>query len=156
MRKLFIALVAVVVAQASFGQTDENWKQKFEQLGTMLPTPNAYRTASGAPGNEYWQQKADYKMSITIDDSNQILTGEETITYYNQSPDNLDYLWVQLDQNMRAQDSNTPLVRSSQMRDSLNAHQLYNYANNYDGGFKIQKVTDTKNTAYLLLFSEIQ
>jgi hypothetical protein len=145
MRKLLFALVALLAIQTSYGQTDENWKQKFEQLGTMLPTPNTYRTASGAPGTEYWQQRADYKMSIVIDDNKQTLTGEETITYFNQSPDNLDYLWVQLDQNMRAQDSNTPLVRSSQMSDSLSSRQLYTYARDYDGGFKISKVTDAQD-----------
>ncbi|MFZ9044395.1 MAG: M1 family metallopeptidase [Cyclobacteriaceae bacterium] len=144
MKKLLFALVALVMVQATFGQTDEKWGQKFEQLGTILPTPNAYRNASGAPGKDYWQQRADYKMSIVIDDNKQTLAGEETITYYNQSPDELDYLWVQLDQNMRAQDSNTPLVSTSQMKDSLSARQLYSYAKDYDGGFKISKVTDAQ------------
>lgn len=95
-----------VLAQGSYGE----WKQKFEQLGTMLPTPNTYRTASGAPGIDYWQQRADYKIDVTIDDETQMLYGEEEITYYNNSPDVLRYLWVQLDQNMRANNSNTPLV----------------------------------------------
>jgi hypothetical protein len=144
MKKLLFALLALVMVQATFGQTDEKWGQKFEQLGTILPTPNAYRNASGAPGKDYWQQRADYKMSIVIDDNKQTLAGEETITYYNQSPDELDYLWVQLDQNMRAQDSNTPLVSTSQMKDSLSARQLYSYAKDYDGGFKISKVTDAQ------------
>ena len=145
MKKLLIAGLCILTVHLSFGQTDPSWGQKFEQLGTTLPTPNTYRTAAGAPGKDYWQQRADYKMSITIDDEKQTLTGAETITYYNQSPDQLEYLWLQLDQNMRAKDSNTPLVRSSEMRDSLSAHQLYDYANDYDGGFKIAKVTDVQN-----------
>jgi hypothetical protein len=142
MKKLITAMVIWMTVSAAFSQTDENWGQKFEQLGTMLPTPNTYRTASGAPGKDYWQQQVDYKMSVTIDDNKQTLTGSETITYYNQSPDNLDYLWVQLDQNVRAQDSNTPVVKPTTMKDSLSARQLLTYANDYDGGFKIQKVTD--------------
>jgi hypothetical protein len=145
MKKLSIGLVALLTFSLSFAQTDENWDRKFEQLGTMLPTPNTYRTASGAPGKEYWQQRADYRMSITIDDEKQQLIGKETITYFNQSPDDLEYLWLQLDQNMRAQDSNTPLIRSSDMKDTLSARQLYNYAKDYDGGFKIQKVSDAQD-----------
>jgi hypothetical protein len=145
MKRVLVAIGLIAFAMSSYGQTDENWGRKFEQLGTMLPTPNSYRTAAGAPGKDYWQQRADYKIALTIDDNKQTLTGSETITYYNQSPDNLEYLWVQLDQNMRAQDSNTPKVRSSQMRDTLSAHQLKGYTNDYDGGFKIAKVTDASN-----------
>ncbi|MFT7020530.1 MAG: hypothetical protein ACJASO_002725, partial [Cyclobacteriaceae bacterium] len=141
MKKLLLSF-CVLASVLAYGQTDKNWEKKFEQLGTILATPNTYRTAAGAPGKDYWQQRADYKMSIVLDDDKQTIKGSETITYYNQSPDALEYLWVQLDQNMRAQDSSTPLVRAGQMSDSLNAHQLLTYANDYDGGFKISKVTD--------------
>ena len=68
-------------------------------------TPNMYRTASGAPGSAYYQQQADYKMDIVLDDKNAKIYGFETITYTNNSPDDLEYLWVQLDQNKRAKDS---------------------------------------------------
>ncbi|MEL6669485.1 MAG: M1 family peptidase, partial [Bacteroidota bacterium] len=74
----------------------------FRQLYDELPTPNVYRNASGAPGHEYWQQQADYEMEIRLDDENQQIYGTETITYHNNSPDELAYLWVQLDQNVRA------------------------------------------------------
>jgi len=123
-------------------QKDTEWEQKFEQLGTMLPTPNTYRTASGAPGHEYWQQKADYKMDITLNDENQSITGSETITYYNNSPDALEYLWVQLDQNVRARDSDTPLIGRSAMRDTLSAVAVFSLTGDgsYDGGFKIKSV----------------
>ena len=123
-------------------QKDTEWEQKFEQLGTMLPTPNVYRTASGAPGHQYWQQKADYKMKITLDDNNQSITGSETITYYNNSPDALEYLWLQLDQNVRAQDSNTPLIGQSAMRDTLSVFSVFRMTGDadYDGGFKIKSV----------------
>ena len=73
---------------------------KFRQLGQELPTPNVYRTASGAPGHQYWQQQADYVMNIELDDEKQTIQGEETITYHNNSPDPLEYLWLQLDQNV--------------------------------------------------------
>ena len=78
---------------------------KFKQLHEELATPNAYRTASGAPGYAYYQQQADYQMNVTLDDENQKIFGEATVTYHNNSPDPLDYLWVQLDQNIRAKDA---------------------------------------------------
>ena len=118
------------------------WGQKFEQLGTSLPTPNTYRTASGAPGKDYWQQRADYKIELTLDDVKQEIEGTETITYFNQSPDPLDYLWLQLDQNFRAQDSETPLVTEYFMKDSVSAKELFTIQNNFDGGFRIDKVLD--------------
>ena len=125
-----------------WGQTPTQWGQKFEQLGTSLPTPNTYRTASGAPGKDYWQQRADYKIELTLDDVKQEIEGTETITYFNQSPDPLDYLWLQLDQNFRAQDSETPLVTEYFMKDSVSAKELFTIQNNFDGGFRIDKVLD--------------
>ena len=96
-RLLWLALGAAFTLTAQNVNTS-----KFRQLGQELPTPNVYRTASGAPGHEYYQQQADYNMSITLDDETQRIYGKETITYTNNSPDELRYLWVQLDQNMRA------------------------------------------------------
>ena len=72
-------------------------------------TPNTYRTASGTPGPDYYQQQADYKMDIELDDRNAKIYGTETITYTNNSPDALEFLWLQLDQNVRAKDSKSPL-----------------------------------------------
>ena len=143
MKQLLIILIVLgpFVIQLK-AQTDPNWGQKFEQLGTILPTPNSTRTASGAPGKAYWQQRADYKIQITLDDQSQQITGNERITYFNHSPDDLEYLWLQLDQNFRAQDSDTPLVTESNMLDSLSAKDLFAYVNDFDGGFKIQKITN--------------
>ena len=126
----------------ALGQTPAQWGQKFEQLGTSLPTPNTYRTASGAPGKDYWQQRADYKIELTLDDVKQQIDGTEVITYFNQSPDPLEYLWLQLDQNFRAQDSETPLVTANFMKDSLSSKELFSIQNNFDGGFRIDKVLD--------------
>ena len=83
---------------------------RFKQLYQEFSTPNQYRSASGAPGPAYYQQQADYKMDIRLDDENARLYGTETITYTNNSPDVLEYLWVQLDQNVRASDSKSPLI----------------------------------------------
>lgn len=89
----------VAFAQDIQNNPKSNHGNKFEQLGTILPTPNEYRTASGAPGNKYWQQRADYKITATLDEPNLTLNGKETITYYNNSPDVLTYIWLQLDEN---------------------------------------------------------
>ncbi|MGB1185127.1 MAG: M1 family metallopeptidase, partial [Schleiferiaceae bacterium] len=126
---------------------------KFRQLGQELPTPNVYRTASGAPGHEYYQQRADYDMDITLDDAKQRIYGEEVITYTNNSPDELRYVWVQLDQNMRAKNSTTQQIKSggifsergntaSTAFNQLKNNQFYDF----DGGFKIDYVQTTSGT----------
>jgi hypothetical protein len=91
--------VLTVVAQDIRNNPGSNHGNKFEQLGTILPTPNEYRTASGAPGPKYWQQRADYDIKATLDEKNLMLHGAETITYFNNSPDVLTYIWLQLDEN---------------------------------------------------------
>jgi hypothetical protein len=96
---LAIALTHLGIAQNIQNNPGSNHGNKFEQLGTTLTTPNEYRTASGAPGNKYWQQKADYEIEATLDEKNLTLNGVEWVTYTNNSPDKLDYLWLQLDEN---------------------------------------------------------
>ena len=133
---------------------EQKWDQKFEQLGTILPTPNTYRTASGAPGAQYWQQRADYDIEVTLNDEQQSITGKETITYYNQSPLSLSYLWLQLDQNVRAPDSNTPLTQdmsgrlSNGIPDTLYTVHMARYldlpVSDFVGGFKIHSVQSEK------------
>ena len=86
---------------------------KFRQLGSALPTPNIFRNASGAPGPGYWQQRADYNIKVKIDENKKTLTASETITYTNNSPDPLNYLWVQLDQNRFAGDSTARLSETA-------------------------------------------
>ena len=125
-------------------------KNPFRQLKQELPTPNSFRTAAGFPGHEYYQQKADYVMNIELDDNKQILSGEETITYYNMSPDALPYLWVQLDQNMRAKDSDTKKISQSSIGESMSFNNLKRMMNNFDGGFKLDfvKGMDDKELNY--------
>ena len=98
------------------GHVDAN---KFRQMYNDFATPNSYRTASGAPGPEYYQQQADYKIDIELDDKNKKLYGTETITYTNNARESLDYLWIQLDQNIAAKTSKTPLVENSKVDPSI-------------------------------------
>ncbi len=101
-----------------------------------------YRTASGAPGHLYWQQRADYDIEVTLDDEIQRISGDETISYHNQSPDTLTYLWVQLDQNMRALDSDSRKARSLGIGEKKSFRELKRLHSDFDGGFKIQYVRD--------------
>ena len=153
--KITLKTLCLLIASSAMVMAQDPNAQKFEQLGTMLPTPNSYRSASGAPGKDYWQQRADYDIEVTLDDSKQTITGSEIITYTNLAPDQITYLWVQLDQNMRAKDSDTYKVRSNNadlarftgdlpMKDSLTAKDLLRLSGDYgyEGGFKIKSVTD--------------
>ena len=144
-RKIFSATVLSALALASMAQVanpENTDKSKFRQMYQEFATPNVYRTAGGAPGHGYYQQKADYVMNITLDDAKQIITGEETITYYNNSPDKLEYLWLQLDQNQSARDSDSKLIQTGKMNDKVAFSQLERMHNDFDGGFKISSVTD--------------
>ena len=127
---------------------------RFKQLYQEFSSPNQYRSASGAPGPAYYQQQADYKMDIFLNDDTSVLSGRETITYTNNSPDVLEYLWVQLDQNVRASDSKSPLIEAN---GAAPAQQASTFVNSYmgqafDGGFKIEYVKDRKgnNLPYII------
>ena len=118
-----------------------NAQSKFAQLDQELPTPNEYRNAGGAPGHNYYQQKADYKISVRLDDETQRLYGEETITYTNNSPDKLEYLWLQLDQNIYDVNSDTKLIQIEKMEDFKSITDVSKRFIDYDGGFKIESVS---------------
>ncbi len=127
---------------------------KFKQLNEELPTPNNQHTASGAPGYEYSQQKVDYKMDIVLDDENQRIYGEEIITYHNNSQDYLEYLWIQLDQNVRAADSKSPEIQSRGLNTLYTPSQFSKtfMEDKFDGGFKIDfvKNMDNSDASYLI------
>jgi hypothetical protein len=147
MKKIGFFLFSLVFAANSFAQTTKEGhtnKNKFRQLKQELPTPNSERTASGAPGKKYTQQKVDYVMDITLDDDNTKITGAETITYHNNSTDDLSYLWVQLDQNVRAADSKTPDISSSSIPKKMNKAKFEKSfpEERFDGGFNIMSVTN--------------
>jgi hypothetical protein len=133
------------------GHTDEN---KFRQMKDLLATPNDQHTASGAPGHQYSQQKVDYVMNIRLEESTNKIYGEEKITYHNNSKDHLEYLWVQLDQNMRADDSKTPLAQSNAASAFLTPEDFKkNFMKEGKGfGFNIEKVSNAegKPLSYLI------
>jgi len=123
MEKLLLTLVAstliLVGAQstpAAQKSTPGNADLKFAQLETLLPTPSNTRTASGSPGPQYWQQRANYRIKATLDEKNRRLNATAAITYTNNSPDTLSYLWLQLDQNIFKDES---LSRRSQTKESM-------------------------------------
>ncbi len=145
MKKTLLFLFIGIWAHAQ-QTTNYNANTVFEQMGTSLPTPNTYRTASGAPGKEYWQQKSDYDIKVELNDDNQRITASEKITYYNVSPDALTYLWLQLDQNNFNEKSDARTTRQTSIsheRGSSGA-ALKGLSDKTDKeyGFLIQKVSD--------------
>jgi hypothetical protein len=154
LRQLIAATVLSVAFFNAFAQPQVNpWNDKFRQLGPdEMATPNTYRTASGAPGADYWQQQVDYKMKIRLDDDIQKIHGEETITYHNNSPDVLYYLWIQLDQNIYAKDNNTAKIEQMKISDQMQTNDLIDLYPWFDGGFKLDKVADAagKDLPYIV------
>ena len=145
---LFFITVSFTQAQEATktAKTEERNPDKFKQMYDLFATPNMYRTASGAPGPEYYQQQADYKIDIELDDKNQKLYGTETITYTNKAKESLDYLWLQLDQNEKARNSNSPLVESNKIDPVFSAQSFSRkyLEEDFDGGFKIEYVKDSQ------------
>ncbi len=148
-KRLLIFLLSSLSAGALLAQDiqnnpSSNHGNKFEKLGTILPTPNEYRTASGAPGPKYWQQRADYDIQCNLDEDKQVLSGSETITYFNNSPDELTYLWLQLDENEHSAKNNANYQDGSKLPDLVNDQGLDRMtrteANDY--GDNIVKITD--------------
>ena len=124
---------------------------KFKQLKEEIATPNVYRTAAGAPGHKYYQNNANYNMDIVLNDYEHKLTGIETITYINNSPDKLEYLWLQLDQNRKQADSDSKLINTGGI-ESVGTNSVIEKYSDYDGGFKITSVTDanSKDLSYTI------
>src|ERR1700755_967057 len=159
--KKFSAVIIILFAYVTINAQDiennpgSNHGNKFEQLGTILPTPNEYRTASGAPGPKYWQQRCDYDIKANLDEDKLLLTGGETITYSNNSPDELTYLWLQLDENEHSAKNNANYqdggtmqkIVSDQMLDRVSKSSEPN-----DFGDNIVKITDAlgKSLHYMI------
>lgn len=148
-KSLLVALVCIVAvagnAQNIQNNPGSNHGNKFEGLGTILPSPNEYRTASGAPGPKYWQQRADYDIKCELDEKNLRLTGSETITYFNNSPNELTYLWLQLDENQQSSTYNANYQNSSVMPEAITDRMISRMEENKtDNGYgdKITKMTD--------------
>lgn len=144
-----LALPLGFAAQNIQNNPASNHGNKFEHLGTILPTPNYYRTASGAPGQGYWQNRADYDITAYLDEDKRNLRASETVTYYNNSPDDLDYLWLQLDENEQSTVKNAGYDESSSLpkmvsSDRLKSSDLPQKDNGY--GVNLEKVTDASGT----------
>lgn len=149
MNKNFLFFIALIFSANTFGQhinnPGSNHGNKFEQLGTIISDPNMYRSASGAPGPAYWQQRADYEIDAELDEKKLQLNGSETITYYNNSPDPLSYLWVQLDENQHKASSDNKLTERSKLNEQMNDKALSEIINKENNlGIKILKITDEK------------
>lgn len=148
--KLKVTALSVFIYMGAAAQNIQNnpgsnHGNKFEQLGTILPTPNVYRTASGAPGHAYWQNRADYDITTYLDEVKRNLKGSETVTYYNNSPDDLDYIWLQLDENQQSSVKKADFQFSSSLPQATN-DQLLKVSEfpAKDNGFgvNLEKVTD--------------
>ncbi|RYU94635.1 M1 family metallopeptidase [Emticicia agri] len=158
---LLCLLTSVAVFAQQPASTQYNANTRFEQMGTELPTPNTYRTASGAPGKDYWQQKADYDIKVELDDINQRIIGTEVVTYTNKSPDELRYIWLQLDQNLFEKTSINAMTKTGGIENnqmSFGAIQGINspssvratITGNKEYGYKITVVKDAKTGADLV------
>ena len=155
MIRLPIGLAALCLSATVFAAPP--FDDKFRQLDELLPTPGAVRTASGAPGHAYWQQRADYTMRATLDENKRSLTGSGTITYHNNSPDTLKYLWLQLDENIYKPDSAARSTATLPSREAWQARgtdgvkfdalRTLFTARDFDGGFKVANVRDSGGRA---------
>ena len=144
---------AAILAQAPTAPT-QNANTRFEQMGPLLPTPNTFRTASGAPGKDYFQNRADYDIKVELDDANQKIIGTETVTYHNNSTDELPFIWLQLDQNYLKENSLGALSESSQVNaegasfrqlQTLNSPDRVVLNPKKEYGYKITSVKDAKS-----------
>tara|TARA_B100000035_G_scaffold75672_4_gene62981 strand:+ start:1166 stop:3472 length:2307 start_codon:yes stop_codon:yes gene_type:complete len=140
--KYYSLAFMITIPAILFGQNPNLNYNKFKQLKEEVATPNVYRTASGAPGHQYYQNEADYVMNIFLNDQNQKLTGSETIKYHNNSPDQLEYLWIQLDQNKRAQNSDSYKIQTGDIK-SIDTRSIKNMDPEFEGGFNITSVTNS-------------
>jgi hypothetical protein len=145
---LGIQILATQAWAQPFPNRKYNQEDKFRQLEEILPTPNDVRSGSGAPGRGYWQQQADYKIEVELDDKNQRIIGSETIKYTNNSPDTLRYLWLQIDNNIFHPQSDSSLIATSpSFADKVSYRSLRRTLANatFDGSVKITSVTDPLN-----------
>jgi Peptidase family M1 domain len=151
MRKtILLTLLVLQTAIISQAQTNYHSNNRFEQMGTQLPTPNTYRTASGAPGKDYWQNRVDYDIKAELDEEKRILTGSETITYFNNSPDELRYIWIQLDQNVFEKGATGNITRATSINEKgMPSSAILRSMKDEGYGYHITNVKDPKTGAAL-------
>ena len=121
---LLILIVALLSVQFGYSQKTSNHGNKFEQLGSQLRTGNEYRSSDGSPGPAYWQQACDYDINCSLNTEEQRLDGQEKITYHNQSPNTLRYLWLQLDENQHAADADNHAFNGSSIQPNMSEQAL--------------------------------
>ncbi|MFA3791044.1 M1 family metallopeptidase [Aliiglaciecola sp. SL4] len=155
-----LSCFAIGFANAAINQTKGDFEDKFRQLDESLPTPNVYRNAAGEPGHEYWQQQVDYQIKAKLDEEKRRIEASEKITYHNNSPDTLKYLWMQLEQNKFRNDSMSAMTTTfggignrgpataSASSDkpaqlSIGALRRQQFTDDHELGFDIQSVTDS-------------
>jgi Peptidase family M1 domain len=150
MRSFIFILLLIIINDDLRSQTTD--QTPFRQMYDLLPTANNYRTVTGAPGHEYYQQQADYNINVELDDENQKIYGVETITFYNNSPDILTYLWLQLDQNIQSKESDSHKINQQSISDKADANDITKLNPWFDGGFKLDYVRDLngKNLPYIV------
>jgi len=140
--KFFLFLVFAGFTNLSFAAIDQSkgsFEDKFRQLDEVFPSPNLSRPATGEPGPMYWQQRADYKIKIKLNEDTRSVEGSETITYTNNSPLTLKYIWLQLDQNIFAKESINNLTRPWGGGDSsvdFSTLRRQNFMDKFEGGFQ--------------------
>lgn len=144
LRRIFAVILILFCFSLAFGQSKSKPSDKFRQLNEdELPTPNEQRTGSGAPGNKYWQQRADYVIDVELNDVNQSITGKETVTYKNFSPDTLNYIWLQLDQNIFAKDADSQSTQTGRELRGAPISQIEQITDReYEGKVNITDVSD--------------
>lgn len=145
----FLLLTLLLLSGSTlYGQavSNDKFKQedKFRQLDEVLPTPNGFRNASGAPGEKYWQQQADYEINVELDDKLQKIIGSEKITYTNNSPDTLSYLWLQLDTNILSFNSDAHLTGTDSPLGKVGYKSMQQLMakESFDGSMKVTAVLD--------------
>jgi hypothetical protein len=150
MKRFQVGLAALCLSATAIAA--EPFDDKFRQLDELLPSANQYRTASGAPGHAYWQQRADYTLRVALDEAKRAITGSGQVTYHNNSPDTLHYLWLQLDQNIYQPDSDARMTMTAPSREAwararsdeegMKFEGLRNIlaGRDFEGGFKIGAV----------------
>ncbi|MDO7694380.1 MAG: M1 family metallopeptidase [Gammaproteobacteria bacterium] len=140
--KFFLFLIFAGFTNLSFAAIDQSkgsFEDKFRQLDEVFPSPNLSRPATGEPGPMYWQQRADYKIQIKLNEDTRSVEGSETITYTNNSPLTLKYIWLQLDQNIFAKESINNLTRPWGGGDSsvdFSTLRRQNFMDKFEGGFQ--------------------
>lgn len=146
MRILPFIIITFFFSSTINAQT-QPWQGKFEPIDNLIPSPNTYRTASGAPGKDYWQQRANYKIKATLDEKSNTLSGEETITYFNNSPDELTYLWLQLEQNVNRKENEDFGSIKNEVKNFITTRkmQFLTRAIDFPAGYSIKEVKDAQN-----------